>query len=151
MKKFKLTLCALLIMSLSVKAQVSVNVNIGVPPVWAPVERVETQYYYLPDIDTYYDVPSARFIYIKNGKWFRSAALPYRFKNYKLRGANVIFLTDYVGDSPYSFNKKHKIKYLKKMKYKEPKFIDQNQNEGNEYDKEERKEKKNGKGKGHKK
>jgi hypothetical protein len=94
-----------------VQSQVSVNVQFGTPPVWAPVDRVETQYYYLPDIDAYYDVPTSNFIYIKNGRWFRSTSLPYRYRNYNLRGGNVVYLTDYRGNSPYMYHKKHMEKY----------------------------------------
>jgi hypothetical protein len=45
-------------------AQVSVN-KFGTP-VWATSRSVETQYYYLPEVDAYYDVPAERFIYINN-------------------------------------------------------------------------------------
>ena len=89
MKNLKIAIFAALFMTFALSAQVSVNVNLGTPPVWAPAERVETQYYFLPDIDTYYDVPLARFIYLKNGAWVRTASLPYRYRNYKLRGSNV--------------------------------------------------------------
>lgn len=119
MKKNQIIFGMLLLISLASSAQVSVNVNLGTPPVWAPAERVETQYYYLPDVDAYYDVPSAKFIYIKNGTWFRSAALPYRYRNYNLRDGNVVYLTDYRGNSPYSYHKNHVMKYSKKIKYKE--------------------------------
>ena len=121
MKKIQLVFGMLLFISLSSQAQVSVNVNLGTPPVWAPApaERVETQYYYLPDIDAYYDVPSERFIYIKNGAWIRSTALPYQYRNYNLRGGNVVYLTDYRGNAPYSFHKNHIMKYPKKIKFKE--------------------------------
>jgi len=104
----------LLLTSLLNFAQVSVNVNLGTPPIWAPSERVETQYYYLPDIDTYYDVPTSRFIYMNNGVWIRSKNLPNRYKSYNLRGGRVIYLTDYRGNSPYKFHKNHKVKYYKK-------------------------------------
>ena len=125
------------------KAQVVVHVNVGTPPVCAPAERIEVQYYYLPDIDAYYDVPLARFIYIKNGNWFRSASLPYRYRNYNLKRGAVIYLTDYTGNEPYLFHKNHKIKYVKKMKYHESDFDNKNINHEYNHD--------NGSGKEHKK
>ena len=106
----------------NIQAQVSVNVNLGTPPVWAPADRVETQYYYLPDIDTYYDVPSERFIYISNGKWIRSTVLPVRYKSYNLNSGRVVYLTDYRGKSPYVYHKKHKVKYVT-TSYKQPKKV----------------------------
>jgi hypothetical protein len=110
MKLFKLLLFALLL-SATTQAQVSVNVNFGTPPVWAPAQPVASQYYYLPDIDAYYDVPSQRFIYIRNGRWVREQRLPARYSGYNLRNGQVIFLTDYRGKSPFAYHKKHKIKY----------------------------------------
>lgn len=117
MKKLKLVLSLVLLVSIAAVGQVSVNVNLGTPPVWAPAAREEVQYYYLPDIDAYYDVPSARFIYIKNGSWIRSSTLPYRYRNYKLKGGNVVFLSDYRGRSPYAYHNNHKMKYAKKMDF----------------------------------
>ena len=111
MKTLKLFVFGLLFITAS-QAQVSVNVNLGTPPVWAPAEKVETQYYYLPEIDSYYDVPAERFIYVKNGAWVRSERLPARYSNYNLRGGKVIYLTDYRGNSPYAYHKKHKVKYV---------------------------------------
>jgi len=112
MRRIKLLFLGILLLTIAhSQAQVSVNVNFGTPPVWAPADRVEVQYYYLPEIDSYYDVPSARFIYIRNGKWFRSASLPYRYRNYNLRGGQVVYLTDYRGNSPYIYHSKHREKY----------------------------------------
>ena len=153
MKKLKLIICAMFLIAIASQGQVSVNVNLGTPPVWAPANRVETQYYYLPDIDAYYDVPSARFIYLKNGGWIRSAALPYQYRNYNLRGGNVVYLTDYRGKSPYTYYKNHKIKYGKKIKYKEVslKKEDNYEEKHDRSNNDDYKNKDKGHGKGHKK
>ena len=46
MKTVKLFMLAtLLFVAFNTSAQVSVNVNIGTPPVWAPAAPVEVQYY----------------------------------------------------------------------------------------------------------
>ncbi|WP_333693567.1 hypothetical protein [Flavobacterium sp.] len=111
MKTLKFILFGLLLHSYAIQAQVSVNINLGTPPVWAPADRIEVQYYYLPEIDVYYDVPAERFIYIRNGRWHRSAALPARYRSYNLRGSNIVYLTDYRGNAPYKFHKQHKVKY----------------------------------------
>ena len=129
MKKLKLVLSLVLLGSIAAVGQVSVNVNLGTPkvtvatpPVWAPANREEVQYYYLPEIDSYYDVPSAKFIYLRNGKWFRSAALPAQYRNYNLKGGQVVYLSDYKGNAPYTFHKNHKIKYAKSYKVKESEY-----------------------------
>lgn len=112
MKATKLfLLMTLFIVTVSSQAQVSVNVNIGTPPVWAPAAPVEVQYYYLPDIHVYYDVPARRYIYLRNGGWHRSAALPARYRGYDLYHGRTVYLTDYRGDRPYAYYKSHKVKY----------------------------------------
>lgn len=112
MKKSLILLVSLAFFStINTNAQVSVNVNLGTAPVWAPAERVETQYYYLPEIDTYYDVPQRKYIYLSNNTWVRSNALPSRHRNYNLKGGKVVYITDYRGNSPYIHHKKHKTKY----------------------------------------
>lgn len=93
------------------KSQVSVNVNIGTPPVWAPAAPVDVHYYYLPDIEVYYDVPARRYIYLHHGRWHRSAALPARYRGYDLYRGRTIYLTDYRGNRPYAYFKQHKVKY----------------------------------------
>lgn len=93
------------------QAQVSVNVNIGAPPPWAPAGYTEAEYYYLPEIATYYDVRESQFIYFGNGRWTRVAALPPRYRNYDLYHGRTVVLTDYHGREPYVYYKKHKVKY----------------------------------------
>ena len=111
-RKTLLTIVVGLLFFTSSNAQIAVNVNLGTPPAWAPADRVQTEYYYLPEINTYYDVPERRFIYIRNGGWVRSATLPANYRNYNLNKGKVIYLTDYRGRTPYIYNKNHKVKYV---------------------------------------
>ena len=72
-------------------AQVRVNINIGSQPVWGPVGYDHVDYYYLPDIETYYYVPARQFVYFNNGRWIYSSSLPYRYRDYDLnRGYKVV-------------------------------------------------------------
>lgn len=117
MKIIKLfTLGLLLFVSNSMFAQVSVNVNIGAQPKWGPVGYNEAEYYYIPDIETYYDVRSSQYIYYGNGKWVRSSYLPRQHRHYDLYNGHKVVLTDYHGNSPYEHYKEHKIKYYKGYK-----------------------------------
>jgi hypothetical protein len=71
MKKFKLlALGIILFIAGSTRAQVSVNVNIGSPPSWGPSGYAETEYYYLPDVQAYYDIRASQFIYFGSGSNF---------------------------------------------------------------------------------
>ena len=75
------------------QAQVHVNVdiNIGSQPAWGPTGYDRVDYYYLPDIETYYSVPQHQFIYVDGGRWVFAASLPARCQNYDLyRGYKVV-------------------------------------------------------------
>ncbi|MVN90420.1 hypothetical protein [Mucilaginibacter aquatilis] len=64
------------------EAQISVNLNIGSQPDWGPVGYDYVDYYYMPDIDAYYSVPTHEYIYYSNNRWARSRSLPSRFSNF---------------------------------------------------------------------
>jgi hypothetical protein len=104
-------LMALLATALHGQAQVSISVNIGTPPVWAPTAPVTVEYYFLPDIQVYYDVPARTYIYFGNGAWRRSRFLPSRYRGYNLAQGHTIYLSDYHGRTPYAYYKEHKVKY----------------------------------------
>jgi hypothetical protein len=95
------------------KAQVSVNVSIGSPPPWGPAGYTEVRYYYLPDIEAYYDVQTSVFIYYGDGIWVRSGYLPSRYSSYDLYYGYKVVITDYRGESPYDNFSEYKIKYKK--------------------------------------
>ena len=101
----------LFLTTVSATSQVAVNVNIGVP-VWGPPVPPDIHFYYLPDIEVYYDLPRAHFIYYDQGAWIRSRSLPYRCRNYDLHlGCRVVAVDDYRGNEPYCHFKNHKTKY----------------------------------------
>jgi hypothetical protein len=130
MKTIKLFIVGLLLFAVnSTKAQVSVNVNIGTPnvnaninigkpPVWGPVGYDKVEYYYLPDIEVYYDIRASQYIYFGNGKWIRVNKLPHHCRNYDLYHGYKVVLTDYHGRSPYTHFHTHKVKYHKGYKGK---------------------------------
>ncbi|UKJ06163.1 hypothetical protein [Solitalea lacus] len=92
------------------KAQVSVNVNIGTPPMWAPYGYSEVRYYYLPDVACYYDVYDARFIYNNGHTWVRVSSLPSRYRDYDLYSGYKVVL-DYRGRAPYEYYHSHRSRY----------------------------------------
>lgn len=94
----------------SIYSQVAVNVNIGAPA-WGPPVANTVEYYYLPDVHSYYDIRNRQFIYYTNNKWVRAKALPARYKHYDLHKGRTIVLTDYHGPSPFHHYKAHKVKY----------------------------------------
>jgi len=75
------------------QTQVSVNigVNVDAQPNWGPAGYDQVNYYYMPDIETYYYVPRHQFIYLSGGRWVFAAALPERCRHYDLyRGYKVV-------------------------------------------------------------
>ena len=114
MKTLKVVIIAMaLVLAGTLKAQVAVNINVGTPPMWGPAGYSGVQYYYLPDVYSYYDVRSSMFIYQSRGKWIHRSYLPTRYRNYDLYRGYKVVMTDYHGDTPYTHFKSHKIKYAK--------------------------------------
>jgi len=132
MKTLKLlTIVLVLFLSSTVKAQVSVNINIGTPPLWGPVGYTEVQYYYLPDVEAYYDIPTGMFIFFDGGIWIHSAYLPHRYRGYDLYNGYKVVLVDYHGDSPYHNHKVYKKKYKKGYRGATQKTIGTHPEKGN--------------------
>jgi hypothetical protein len=147
MKKFKLlALGIVLFIAGSASAQVSVNVNIGSAPAWGPSGYAETEYYYLPDVQAYYDIRASQFIYFGSGNWVRSRYLPRQYRNYDLYNGYKVVLNDYHGRTPYTYFKNHKSKYYKGYKGKYQKTIGQRNNNPKNYSN--KGHQSNGKGKG---
>lgn len=99
----------LVVVTSSVKAQILVSV--ATPPPWGPIGYSEARYYYLPDIQSYYDVQSALFIYYGNGRWHRKVNLPSRYRNYDLYDGYKVVMTGYHGESPYENFNEHKKRF----------------------------------------
>jgi hypothetical protein len=97
----------------ALQAQFSVSVHVNAPPPWGPVGYSQVQYYYLPDVEAYYDVPSSMFIYYTGGVWVHRAYLPSQYRNYDLYNGYKVVMTDYHGNAPYTHFKDHKMKYGK--------------------------------------
>jgi hypothetical protein len=114
MKTLKLFIAGFaVVMASSLQAQVSVNVSIGSRPDWGPVGYTEANYYYLPDVEAYYDVRASNFIYVSNGTWIRARYLPNRYRNYDLYSGHKVVLTDYRGSRPYTHFNTHRVKYYR--------------------------------------
>jgi len=124
MKTFQKLLVAIaFIVSTGASAQVSVNVNIGTPPAWGPSGYTEARYYYLPDIETYYDVNTSEYIYLTNGKWMRTVTVPAPYRTYNFYNGYKVVMTDYRGATPYTYYNTYKVKYPKGYKGKPQKNI----------------------------
>ncbi|WP_374948112.1 hypothetical protein [Mucilaginibacter sp.] len=110
MKKIILT-AALFVSLLTVKqanAQISFSLNIGSQPEWGPVGYDHADYYYMPDIDSYYDVPAHQYVYLENNSWVRRAALPPRYSNYNVYNGYKVVVNE---RNPWLRNNVYRTKY----------------------------------------
>src|ERR1035437_6320911 len=102
MKALQLVVFAMVLLFAGVsQAQVSVRLNLGLQPRWAPVGYDDTRYYYLPDVESYYDVQNSMFIYSSGNKWVHRRSLPSQYRNYDLYGGYKVPMKDYRGNTPY--------------------------------------------------
>jgi len=75
-------------------AQLSVQLNIGRQPVWGPTGYDYVNYYYLPDLDVYYDVNRGLFVYYQYGRWNFAPSLPGRYGRYDLYNSYKVVIND---------------------------------------------------------
>jgi hypothetical protein len=86
-------------------AQAQVNVNVG-PPAWGPAVPAGTQFYYIPEIDGYYDLYAQQYIVFQNGQW-----VPVQVVNgYDPYGFHPVIL-DYRGRQPWMYVRDHRARY----------------------------------------
>ncbi len=111
---FKYLLIPLLFSAFLANSQVIINQkSTTVAPAWGPSDKTEVRYYYLPDIEIYYDLQKANFIYSNGTNWVYSDVLPMKYSSYDLYSGHKVMLFDYFGPKPYSNFKTHKSKYPK--------------------------------------
>jgi len=136
MKSLKLVVLGLvLFFAGTAQAQLSVRFNIGVQPQWAPAGYSDVQYYYLPDVEAYYDVNSSMFIYYEGRSWVRRSYLPSRYRNYDLYGGYKVVMKDYHGRTPYYHHREYRTKYAKGYRGQSQRTIGHRPGIGNSRDK----------------
>jgi len=116
MKKLIIALISgiIILSTQSSKAQVSVNINLGLQPAWGPAGYDYVEYYYLPDIEAYYYVPRRQFIYLERGNWVYRSALPARYRSYNLYNGYKVVINS---PRPYQYFSSHKAKYARYKGY----------------------------------
>jgi hypothetical protein len=124
----------------------------GKPPKWAPAHgyRAKTRHIYFPEQNFYYDIQTNNYLYLNNGNWSVSVAIPRPFININLSRAVQVQL-DFAGSAPYRYNSDHCVKYKKVKVYKQKKqVVYVRDNEHHDHGYEHGKEKGHGKGHGKK-
>jgi hypothetical protein len=154
MKKIMLSMLlgiASLAMVNTSKAQVSVNINIGAQPEWGPSGYNYAEYYYMPDIETYYYVPQKQFVYFSGNRWVFSNALPPMYSSYNLYSGYKVVLKTH--DAYKNFND-HKVRYVRYKNYENRQVIIKNKHDNGNHNGQYKNNgndnrNNNGKGKGH--
>lgn len=59
-------------------------------PSWAPPYVAGVRYYYLPDIEAYYDLSSQQFVYLNDGQWSYSQTLPSIYAGFDLNNCFTV-------------------------------------------------------------
>ncbi|MGI4736728.1 MAG: hypothetical protein ACRYG7_16270 [Janthinobacterium lividum] len=86
-------------------AQVGVNIQIG-HPAWGPAVPQGSQYYYVPEIDGYYDLAARNYIVQRNGRWNRFNSIP----GYNTANFHPV-VVNYRGNQPWSQYNDHHARY----------------------------------------
>ncbi len=107
----KIFLAAILISAMAfgkAQAQISFSLNIGVQPDWGPVGYDHAEYYYMPDIGVYYDVPHHQYVYPDGRSWVRTTSLPPRYSNFDLYNSYKVVINQ---PTPYMHDNVYRTKY----------------------------------------
>lgn len=104
----------------SAQIPATVKVNIVSQPLWGPVGYDHVEYYYMPGIDAFYSVPKKQYIYLQNGRWMFTPALPVRMRNYDLYSGYKVVIND---PTPYRNAGMYRIKYASYKGKKDQKII----------------------------
>ncbi len=157
MRYIFLIIAALLFMG-TVHAQVgaSINLNIGTQPVWGPTGYDHVDYYYLPDIDAYYNVSQHQFFYNENGRWIGRSRLPARYHSYDINNSYKVVVNerepwrnDKMYVDKYSIYKGRHDQEMIRNSHDSKYFVNKNHPEHNNWVKQQKLDKNNGKGKDH--
>ncbi|RYY14301.1 MAG: hypothetical protein EOO36_14500 [Cytophagaceae bacterium] len=101
------TAIALLTAPAAAHAQVGVNVQIG-HPTWGPAAPAGAQYYYVPEIDGYYDLATHNYLVQRNGRWATMQAVP----GYNPASFHPV-VVDYRGRQPWAQYRDHHARYYR--------------------------------------
>ncbi|MGI4740216.1 MAG: hypothetical protein ACRYG7_34020 [Janthinobacterium lividum] len=95
-------------------AQVSVNASYG-HPAWGPAAPAGAQYYYVPEIDGYYDLQARNYLVQRNGRWLPVASV----QGYNPASFHPV-VVDYRGRQPWTQYRDHHAHYYRPVVVQQP-------------------------------
>src|SRR5215475_13606860 len=91
------------------QAQIHFSVNIGIQPSCGPTGYDHVEYYYIPDIQCYYYVPSHSFVFLDGaGHWTFTRELPPSYPHFDLYHCRKIVMNE---PQPYLHYEEHRRQY----------------------------------------
>ena len=115
MKKTIFIVAILLVGFSNTQVKAQIRLNIGSQPIWGPTGYDHVDYYYLPDVESYYNVQKRQYMYQNNGQWISSSTLPTKYSNYDLYKGYKVVLNE---PKPYLHFQDDKVKYIKYKDFK---------------------------------
>lgn len=110
MRYYFVLIVALCLLDISTTLDAQVNViNLDSQPIWGPTGYDYVEYYYLPDIEAYYNVPQHRYYYYDNGRWQNNSYLPLRLLNCDLYNSYKVVVNE---KEPWRHHKNYRDKYF---------------------------------------
>ncbi|MDR1221279.1 MAG: hypothetical protein LBL07_00155 [Tannerella sp.] len=89
--------------------QVHVSVNINVQPAWGPSGYDYAEFYYIPEINVYYDLVHQLFYYHNRGRWISTLFLPVMYSQYDFYSLYKVVLNGV--PYPWKYNSRHRRAY----------------------------------------
>jgi len=114
MKLSKFLLAAIALIAFNTTQAQSKTTTTVVLPDWGVAGYNNARYYYIPYMESYYDIGGQQFVYMKDGQWIKTSEVPVAYKDYDLYGGYKVVLTE--EKEPYADYDKIKIKYPKDYK-----------------------------------
>jgi hypothetical protein len=71
-----------------------VHINVSLQPLWGPTGYNYVQYYYIPDIDAYYNVAQQEYVFAQDGRWVSSPFLPPNLRGFDLYRAHKVVINE---------------------------------------------------------
>ena len=87
-------LSAIFALSTPAFAQVNVSINIGSQPAWGPTGYDYARFYYMPEIDVYYNVSNKRYTYYDGRRWVSVGSLPRSYARVDLYRTYKVVIND---------------------------------------------------------
>jgi hypothetical protein len=90
------------------QVKVSFNINVGSQPQWGPSGYDHVEYYYLPDLDMYYNVPNRTYTYLQGNRWITVNSIPQQYRNYDLYSGYKVVVNE---PNPWNRNNNYRTQY----------------------------------------